>query len=171
MKELYFSPLSSSLPFSVGAVLYLVKVKINYFNETIQNTLSILIPNIILVMIFVFTSMTINPQESFQDFKISYYLSIIYISIIIMFLSKIKYSDNMIANIDSILGSTSYPLYLLHWPIFSFLNSLFWRLSIPNHTIILIASTCFVIIMICILLLNPLEYIIKRKLDLIISEK
>ena len=171
LRELYFSPLASSLPFSLGAVLYLLNLKFHFFKRMVQNNLCILIPNIILIMMFILTSMTISPQEVFLDFKISYYLNFIFISFIILFLANIRDFNNKLTNLDSLLGSTSYPLYLLHWPIFALINSIFWRLSLPNHSVILIISTCFVIIILSFLLLNPLENLIKRKLNLIIFEK
>ena len=89
-------------------------------------------------MFFFSSTSLIDLQDNLRDFKLSYYINMILFAFIISNLSNIRTSTIFITKTDSLLGDLSYPLYLLHWPIYSAIQSIFWRLSLPNHDILIL---------------------------------
>lgn len=165
IQNLYFNPLSSSLSFSISALIYVITKKFDFLLSIFQGTYSYFILNTSIITFFLISTTLFNPQDNLKDFKVSYYINMTLLAFIISFLSNTRTSNFFLTKTDSLLGELSYPLYLLHWPIYSAVRSFFWRLSLPNYDMLILLVVIFSIIIISILIIIPFERYIKFKFE------
>ena len=171
IEYLYFDPLSSSLSFSIGALIFVIAKKINILYNIFQGTYSVIILNMIIITFFFISTTLFNPHCNLKEFKVSYYINMTLIALIILILSNTTTTNLIFKKTDSFLGELSYPLYLLHWPIYSAIQSLFWRLSLPNYDIVILLVVILSIIIISVFSIIPFERYIKFKFETKFFEK
>ena len=91
IKYLYFDPLSSSLSFSIGALIFVITKKINFLVNIFQGNYSFIILNVIIITFFFISSTLSNPQCNLKEFKVYYYINMTLLSFIILILSNSSY--------------------------------------------------------------------------------
>ncbi|OLZ77877.1 Acyltransferase family [Chromobacterium violaceum] len=130
--------------FFMGTLIY------NYHSQKIYN-FSVIVPIIMFIAFFSSSS------------KVAFFNSIVIAPLSVYFLSQLTHKHGIKSKICSILGDISYPIYILHFPIYRLLHPILSLYISTQATIITIASIfTFILSFISLRIDNSLRLYLKR---------
>jgi peptidoglycan/LPS O-acetylase OafA/YrhL len=118
VQNCYFSTVAGSLPFSIGAFVFLIRSRLK-IPETIlpRSTLIYIGLTVLLILGLGLLSKLYDHFQTNSLFRILYYSGLVASGFFVLISSFLRVPHSWLMSLDKLLGDYSYPIYLVHLPV------------------------------------------------------